>query len=215
VRILFAKNNLALLGLCGMWYVLCFEADFFRPICTLALDTFICFDCDAKRPVQAAHSYDHPLLRLHDSAEVKPVEVKSGRLERHLQEMETRINDGLSSIEQKVNVQLDQVKVHMQAVVDEIGKKAPQTRFGSVGIDLEMLPDRQEGDKAKHRPHGTHIVGTHPRVVTSVDEDRIAALESKLDEKFHSLETKVDAQFNLLLSLMRQVVGDVTMGSRT
>jgi len=146
---------------------------------------------------------------------VKPVEIKFGRLERHLREMETRINDGLAFLEQKVNVQLDQVKAQMQAVVDEVGKKARlQTRFGSIGIDAERLPDREEENKAKHRPHGTHIVGAQPRVVTSVvNEDRITALETKLDEKFHSLETKVDAQFNLLLSLMRQVV-DSTMGSQ-
>jgi hypothetical protein len=164
----------------------------------------------------AAHSYDHPLLRLHDSVEVKSVEIKSGRLERHLQEMESRINDGLSSLEQKVDVQLDQVKAQMQAIADEVGKKARlQTRFGSVGVDAEMLPDSREENKAKHRPYGTHIVGAQPRVATSaVDEDRIAALETKLDEKFHSLETKVDGQFNLLLSLMRQVVGDGGVGSQ-
>ena len=195
---------------------------FSLTVCLLALDTFICLDCDIKRrPVPrlkgqaAAHSYGHPLLRLCNSAEAKPFEVKSGRLERHLQEMESRINDGLSSLEKKVNVQLDQVKAQMQAVADEVGKKATQPRFGSVGIDVEMLPGHvAEESKARHQLHETRIVGPHtqPHVETSVGEDRITALETKMEQRFHSLETKVDTQLNLLLSLMRQVVADVATG---
>ena len=189
---------------------------------SLALDTFICLDCDVKRrPVSGkklkatAHSYGHPLLRLYNSAEAKPVEVKSGRLERHLQEMENRISGGLSSLEERVNVQLDQVKVQMQAVVDEVGRRSTPTRFGPIGIDVETLPDHlTEENKAKHQSHKTRIVGGHaqPYAGTSVSEDRITTLETKMEQRFHSLETKVDTQLNLLLSLMRQVVADVAIG---
>ena len=194
--------------------------------CPLALDTFICLDCDIKRrPIPrhkvqaAAHSYGHPLLRLYDSAETKPVEVKSGRLERHLQEMEARINDGLSSLEGKVNVQLDQVKAQMQAVADEVGKKATPTRFGPVGIDVEMLPGHvaEENKVVRHQSHETRFAGPHaqPHVGTGVGEDRITALETKMDQRFHSLETKFDTQLNLLVSLMRQIVADVAIGRQT
>ncbi|KIM34875.1 hypothetical protein M413DRAFT_450024 [Hebeloma cylindrosporum] len=183
-----------------------------------ALDTFICLDCDVKRrPVSrdevqaAAHSYGHPLLRLYDSAEAKPVGVKSGRLERHLQEMETRINDGLSSLEEKVNVQLDQVKVQMQAVADEVAKKSTATHFGSVGVDADMLPGGRVAEENKARDQ-SHIVNghapTHAQASSEVEQNRITALETKMEQRFHSLETKVDTQLNLLLSLMRQVVGD-------
>jgi len=129
--------------------------------------------------------------------------------------METRINDGLSSLEEKVNVQLCQVKAQMQAVADEVGKKATPTRFGSVGIDAEMLHGHvAEENKARQQSHETRIVGPHaqPHVGTGVGEDRITALETKMDQRFHSLETKVDTQLNLLVSLMRQIVADVAIG---
>lgn len=129
--------------------------------------------------------------------------------------METRINGGLSSLEKKVNVQLDQVKAQMQAVADEVGKKASPTRFDSVGIDVEMLPGHvAEENKARRQPHETRVVGPHaqPHVGTSVGEDRITVLETKMEQRFHSLETKVDTQLSLLLSLMRQVVADVAIG---
>ena len=129
--------------------------------------------------------------------------------------MESRINGGLSSLEERVNVQLCQVKAQMQAVADEVGKKATSTRFGSVGIDVEMLPDHvAEENKPRHQSHETRIVGPHaqPHVGTGVGEDRITALESKMEQRFHSLETKVDTQLNLLVSLMRQFVADVGIG---
>jgi hypothetical protein len=45
--------------------------------------------------------------------------------------METRINGGLSSLEEKVSIQLCQVNSQMQAIADKVGKKTASTHVGS------------------------------------------------------------------------------------
>lgn len=183
-----------------------------------ALDTFICYDCDTKRrPVlkregfSAAHSYDHPLLRLHDSCEVKLSEVKANRIERRMGEMEARINNTLSSLQEKVNQQLEDLKTGMKFAVEEIATSEQRTvadhKFGARDIDADVeITLRNPMPTNSHALLHSPPARCEPGGSEQSYNNNTIPLEGTLERRLQLLEAKVESQFDTILALLQQIV---------
>ncbi|KAF8152592.1 hypothetical protein B0H34DRAFT_726717 [Crassisporium funariophilum] len=138
------------------------------------------------------HCHKHPLIRFKDSCAVKPDQGKATTLEKQLAEMELRLNAGLSSLDNKVNQQLNVMSSGMMASSESMGKD--EERFEAAkGKMLDrpvMIGDMNgglEGDGEK------------------VDE-RVLKLENRLGERLQALESTVEVRLERLVALLWQLV---------
>ncbi|KAF8970853.1 hypothetical protein BDZ97DRAFT_1789054 [Flammula alnicola] len=177
--------------------------------------TFICLRCDRKNaPGQfnQFHLREHHLLRIHDSIEVKPIRLnKINDVERQLEEIKTN----LSSLEEKVNTQLEEAR-EMKAVVGEMAKTIglkeddlfssvtdlDDVELGEQTEDSNVEADDQGGESG---PSQTDSQSTE--LETSNQDDRIDKhVKSKLDfgERLTMLEAKVDRISDTLQSMLQE-----------
>ncbi|KDR73637.1 hypothetical protein GALMADRAFT_142100 [Galerina marginata CBS 339.88] len=171
---------------------------------TCVLDTLICIDCEHRgEPVpqpegaSSVHSRYHPLLRINHSEEINESELKPTRLEAQLLEMEARtsfgFDEGLLRLEQKINLQLEE----MRATVDEVGKKIRQPVQGTTSTVNQTIA---------HNPLApdeiTEGIAERERKAEPSQDDRISALETKLHQRLDRLESR----FELLMSLVQEIV---------
>lgn len=175
--------------------------------------TYICFPCNTNRsPLKAqhgisnTHSADHPLLRINDSQEVVPAELKASRLEKQLQEMEAKLSTTILSLSHKID--------------SHIGIHGNAQDFSANAGTLLLSPPLADRD-AELVPAASMVEAKIARSRTTAGfaakRKRIeeGALAARLEERMLALETKVDRQFGQLLSLMQQLVPPETPRSST
>ncbi|KAF9551230.1 hypothetical protein CPC08DRAFT_729061 [Agrocybe pediades] len=175
------------------------------------LDTLFCLECELiNAPVllregfSGIHTRKHPLLRINDSSEVKTnVEPKTTRLERRLAEMEERlgagIDEGLSALEEKVNIRLDAIQSELKVTTaQEVARLMdnPKDRPDA----LSPIPDHP----SEFPPHSPSVA-FHDGV--KIGPLSVSPYESRLEERLAQLEAKVDNQFGRMLSLVQELVG--------
>ncbi|KAF4609988.1 hypothetical protein D9613_010358 [Agrocybe pediades] len=174
------------------------------------LDTLFCLECELiNAPVlpregfSGIHTRKHPLLRINDSSEVKTnVEPKTTRLERRLAEMEERlgagIDEGLSALEEKVNIRLDAIQSELKVTTaQEVARLMdnPKDRPDA----FSPIPDHP----SEFSPHSPSVAFHDGAKIGLLS---ISPYESRLEERLAQLEAKVDNQFGRMLSLVQELV---------
>ncbi|KAF4610197.1 hypothetical protein D9613_010367 [Agrocybe pediades] len=158
------------------------------------LDTLFCLECELiNAPVlpregfAGIHTRKHPLLRINDSSEVKTnVEPKTTRLERRLAEMEERlgagIDEGLSALEEKVNIRLDAIQSELKVTTaQEVARLMdnPKDRPDA----LSAIPDHP----SEFPPHSPSVA-FHDGV--KIGPLSVSPYESRLEEDWRNSKQK-------------------------
>jgi len=172
---------------------------------TCAIDTLICLECERKKKLvpksdkaPSAHSLHHPLLRINQIEEIKleTSELKATRLETQLTDMEARINSGLSGLEQKVNLQLEEMK----AAVDDVGKK-----FGQLNQPVNgTSPNFEQG--LAHGPYDVSADEVKQDTVELENTEEEFMHDDRTTPKLHQRLDRLESQFGVLMSLVQDLV---------
>ncbi|KAF4609963.1 hypothetical protein D9613_010377 [Agrocybe pediades] len=182
------------------------------------LDTLFCLECELiNAPVlpreffSGIHTRKHPLLRINDSLDVKTdVEPKTARLERRLAEMEERlgagIDEGLSALEEKVNIRLDAIQSELKVTTaKEVARLIDNSKNRQDA--LSSPPDHS----SRFPPHSPTGALDHCIVMSPLP----TVYESRLEERLLQLEAKVDNQFGRMLLLIQEIVARMAPATPT